>query len=174
MSQAFQRLGDTPRDAELRIREGSVEVESEVHGRIGPVFESPVMIARKDHLGHAIAIDCLRPAAVIEAEFEMKHYLLFYETADDYVARRAQFRSEHLAKAWQASQRGELLLGGALADPIDGAVLLFRCDSPSVVEKFASADPYVTGGLVKHWQVREWMTVVGDQASAPARADALT
>ena len=32
-----------------------------------------------------------------------------------------------------AQQRGELILGGALADPVDGAVLLFDCDSASVV-----------------------------------------
>ena len=101
----------------------------------------------------------------------MKHYLLFYEGADDYVARRARFRSEHLAKAWKASQRGELLLGGALADPIDGAVLLFKGESKSVVEDFARADPYVTGGAVKRWHVREWTTVVGDQAATPAQHD---
>jgi uncharacterized protein len=104
----------------------------------------------------------------------MKHYLLFYEGADDYVARRANFRSEHLARAWGASQRGELLLGGAFADPTDGAVLLFRGDSRSVAEQFARADPYVTGGAVKRWYVREWTTVVGDQASAPVRADSVS
>ena len=55
----------------------------------------------------------------------MKHFLLFYEAADDYLARRAEFRAAHLTKAWQASQRGELVLGGALAGPVDGAILLF-------------------------------------------------
>lgn len=101
----------------------------------------------------------------------MKHYLLFYEAGDDYVAQRAKFRSEHLAKAWKASQRGELLLGGALADPIDGAVLLFKGESHSVAEDFARADPYVTGGLVKRWHVREWTTVVGDEAVTPVHSD---
>lgn len=101
----------------------------------------------------------------------MKHYLLFYEVADDYVSRRAKFRAEHLAKAWAASRRGELLLGGAFADPADGAVLLFRGESRGVAEDFARADPYVTGGAVKRWHVREWSTVVGDQASAPVRPE---
>ena len=95
------------------------------------------------------------------------HYLLFYEVADDYVARRARFRDEHLAKARQASERGELILAGALANPIDGAVLLFQGDSPRAAEEFAKADPYVTNGVVTRWYVREWTTVAGVQATAP-------
>ena len=63
--------------------------------------------------------------------------------------------------------RGELLLGGALANPADGAVLLFTGDSPEVAEKFAQADPYVANGLVKRWYVREWTTVVGELSANP-------
>jgi len=95
------------------------------------------------------------------------HYLLFYEVGDDYVSRRAEFRDAHLEKAWKAYERGELLLGGALANPVDGAVLLFRGDSAEVAEKFAKADPYVTNGVVKRWHVREWTTVVGKDAVTP-------
>ena len=95
------------------------------------------------------------------------HYLLFYEVGEDYVARRAEFRDAHLKKAWEAARHGELILGGALANPVDGAVLLFKADSPEVVKKFASADPYVTSGLVKRWYVREWTTVVGKDAATP-------
>ena len=77
------------------------------------------------------------------------HYLLFYEAGEDYVKRRAAFRDEHLRNAWAASDRGELILAGAFANPIDGAVLLFQGDSPEVAEGFAQADPYVTNGVVK-------------------------
>ena len=97
------------------------------------------------------------------------HYLLFYEVVDDYVARRDQFRSAHLTKAWASSERGELVLGGAFANPIDGAVLLFKGDSPAVAENFARVDPYVTNGLVRRWHVREWNTVAGTGASTPVR-----
>lgn len=97
------------------------------------------------------------------------HYLLFYEVADDYVARRGQFRDAHLKKAWESSARGELVLGGALAKPVDGAVLLFKGDSPAVAEEFAKADPYVTSGAVKRWHVREWTTVAGADAATPIR-----
>ena len=99
------------------------------------------------------------------------HYLLFYDTASDYLERRTQFRTEHLTLAWQAHARGELVLGGALADPVDGAVLLFQGGSPDVAARFAEADPYVRNGLVTRWHVRPWSTVVGDLASSPVRVD---
>ena len=97
------------------------------------------------------------------------HYLLLYDVVPDYVERRAAFRNEHLMLAWQAHERGELVLGGALADPVDGAVLLFRGDSPAVAEAFAAADPYVRNGLVTRWRVRTWNTVVGETAATPVR-----
>jgi uncharacterized protein YciI len=100
------------------------------------------------------------------------HYLLFYEAAEDYLERRAAFREEHLALAWQACERGELILGGAFANPVDGAVLLFQGDSPAAAERFAQSDPYVANGLVKHWYVREWTTVAGEMAATPVKPPA--
>jgi uncharacterized protein YciI len=94
----------------------------------------------------------------------MMHYLLLYDVVPDYVERRTPLRAEHLALARAAHARGELVLGGALADPTDGAVLLFRGDSPAAAEAFAAADPYVRHGLVSQWRVRAWATVVGDGA----------
>ncbi len=99
----------------------------------------------------------------------MKHFLLFYTVADDYEARRPDFRGAHLEKAWASHARGELLLGGALVDPVDTAVLLFKGESRAVAEDFARADPYVVNGLVRDWNVREWVTVAGDQAVNPVR-----
>jgi hypothetical protein len=97
------------------------------------------------------------------------HYLLFYTTAPDYLQRRPAYRDEHLALAWKAHDRGELVLGGALAEPVDGAVLLFQGDSPEVAERFAATDPYVRNGLVADWKVRPWATVVGAEAAIPVR-----
>lgn len=95
------------------------------------------------------------------------HYLLFYDVVDDYIERRAPLRPAHLAHAQAFVERGDLVLGGALANPPDGAVLLFRGDSLAAVEEFARTDPYVTGGLVRSWRVREWATVVGREAEVP-------
>lgn len=97
----------------------------------------------------------------------MKHYLLFYDVVDDYLARREPLRAAHLEHAGRAQGRGELLLAGALADPVDAAVLLFAGPSEAVAESFARGDPYVLGGLVTNWRVREWTTVVGEHASVP-------
>jgi uncharacterized protein len=101
----------------------------------------------------------------------MRHFLLFYDVDEDYLTRRATFRSAHLQKAWAAHARGELLLAGALAEPVDGAVLLFAGDSAQIAEAFARQDPYVVNGLVKRWRVREWTTVAGEGASNPVRPD---
>ena len=95
------------------------------------------------------------------------HFLLIYDVFDDYVTRRAPLREAHLAHAKAAVARGELVLGGALASPPDGAVLLFSGDSPAAAEAFAAADPYVVNGLVTRWRVREWTTVVGPGAATP-------
>jgi len=97
------------------------------------------------------------------------HYLMFYEFAPDYLERRSAYRAEHLALAWTSHDRGELVLGGALAEPADQAVILFKGDSPAVAERFAAADPYVRHGLVLRWRVRAWTTVVGELAQTPVR-----
>lgn len=101
----------------------------------------------------------------------MKHFLLFYEGTADYLERRAQFRSAHLEHAWAAFERGELIVAGALADPVDGAVLMFEGPDASAAERFAESDPYVANGLVKRWHVREWTTVIGDIAATPVRPE---
>jgi uncharacterized protein YciI len=101
----------------------------------------------------------------------MKHFLLFYEGAPDYLERRPQFRGAHLKHAWAAYERGELVVAGALADPVDGAVLMFVGEDKSIAEDFACADPYVTNRLVERWHVREWTTVIGDLATTPVRPE---
>lgn len=95
------------------------------------------------------------------------HYLLIYEVVPDYMERRVPLRAAHLAHARAAVTRGELVLGGALANPPDSSVLLFRGASPAAAEAFATSDPYVLNGLVAHWRVREWTTVVGPDAEVP-------
>ena len=93
----------------------------------------------------------------------MAYYALFYQAVDDFIARRAAFRDEHLRLAREAQARDELVLAGALADPPDGALLIFQAESPASAEAFARQDPYVINGLVKNWKVRGWTVVVGNQ-----------
>jgi uncharacterized protein YciI len=97
------------------------------------------------------------------------HYILTYEFSAAYATRRGEYRQRHLDYAWAAVERGELLLGGAVGEPISQALLVFTVDSPGTVEQFAQADPYVTSGLVKDWSVKPWHTVVGAAAANPIK-----
>lgn len=91
------------------------------------------------------------------------HWLLLYDYVDDIVERRAPFREAHLALARRAHERGTLLLAGALADPVDGAVFVFTTDDRSVAEQFVRSDPYVQEGLVTAWTIRPWNVVIGGE-----------
>jgi uncharacterized protein YciI len=92
----------------------------------------------------------------------MPYFILVYDLVDDYLTRRTAYREEHLRLAREAHRRGELLLGGALTEPADRALLVFRAPDRSVAETFARSDPYVIHGLVTRWQVRSWAVVIGE------------
>jgi uncharacterized protein YciI len=92
------------------------------------------------------------------------HFILMYQVDDNYVERRAEFRELHLKHAQAAFDRGELVLAGALAEPVSGAMLVFRGPTAETAEAFAKTDPYVINGLVRQWKVRKWNTVIGDGA----------
>jgi uncharacterized protein YciI len=92
----------------------------------------------------------------------MNYYALFYHVVEDFLARRAPYRVEHLRLAREAHRRGVLLLAGALAEPADGALLVFRTAGRAEVEDFARNDPYVLNGLVTRWEIRSWAVVIGN------------
>ncbi len=91
------------------------------------------------------------------------YYILFYETVDNYVEKRIPYREEHLNLAQQAYQNGSLIMGGALDDPADSAMLVFKGDNQQVAIEFAKNDPYVKNGLIMKWQVRPWNVVIGNK-----------
>lgn len=95
------------------------------------------------------------------------HWLLLYDFAEGYMERRQQYREQHLALANDAVERGEMVMAGALVDPVDGAALVFRGPDESVAARFAEADPYVINGLVTQWRVRRWRVVVGPDPEPP-------
>jgi uncharacterized protein YciI len=97
----------------------------------------------------------------------MAHFALVYDVVDNFVERRAPFRDAHLRLVRDAHERGVLQFAGPLGDPPDGALLVFRAESPATVEAFALADPYVTEGLVTAWRVRPWTVVIGADLPSP-------
>lgn len=92
----------------------------------------------------------------------MNYYALFYQVVDDYILRRAQYREEHLILGKEANDNGNLILAGALTDPPDGALLVFKASDKSVVEDFVTNDPYVKNGLITKWEIRQWTVVIGN------------
>jgi len=101
----------------------------------------------------------------------MKHFLLIYTTAPDYLERRGQYRDAHLAHAWAAADRGEMVIGGACAPPESLGILMFQGENGNAAERFAQNDPYVQNGVVEKWRVVEWQTVIGDMAANPLRPE---
>jgi len=89
------------------------------------------------------------------------YWILSYDLVDDYLERREPLRPEHLKQAQLARNRGELLMAGALADPYDQAVFVWKVDDTEVIDRFVAHDPYVREGLVKGFRVRKWNVVVG-------------
>ncbi|SDR80078.1 YciI family protein [Christiangramia echinicola] len=73
----------------------------------------------------------------------MNYYILSYKLADNYLKDRGQYRAEHLGMAKEATERGELVLGGAMDDPADEAILIFRGDDDRTAKAFAENDPYL-------------------------------
>jgi uncharacterized protein YciI len=98
----------------------------------------------------------------------MMHAVLQYSYGDDYPESRELYRSAHLALAWAAVERGALVLGGAVGrGPYEGLIVFKGENAVELASDFASADPYVTSGLVTSWTVRPWTTVVGIDSATP-------
>lgn len=97
----------------------------------------------------------------------MPYFALTYDVVPGFADRRAPFRDAHLRLVREAHDRGALVMAGALGQPADGALLVFRGESAAAVEDFARADPYVREGLVTAWRVRPWSVVIGGDSRPP-------
>jgi len=98
----------------------------------------------------------------------MPYFTLSYDVVPNFIERRTPFREAHLQHVRAARDRGQLVMAGALGQPPDGALLVFRGESASIAEDFARADPYVREGLATSWRVRPWTVVVGGDADKKA------
>lgn len=98
------------------------------------------------------------------------HAVLEYTYEDNYLETREKYRADHLRAGWEAVERGELLLGGAVGEGPFKGLLIFTGENPlEAAEAFAAADPYVTAGVVTSWTARPWTTVLGEEAATPVR-----
>lgn len=87
--------------------------------------------------------------------------MVFYDVVDDYERRREEFRPQHFGHVHDAHDRGLLVMGGAYADPVDGAAIVFQAEDCDPIERWIEADPYVINGLVTEWRIRKWSVGVG-------------
>ncbi|MDT0677986.1 YciI-like protein [Autumnicola musiva] len=92
----------------------------------------------------------------------MNYYILRYQLQENYLEERGKYRNEHLNLAKEAAQTGTIILAGALDNPADEAVFVFRAENDEAAKTFAETDPYVKNGLVKKWSIRKWNVVIGN------------
>ncbi|HKS71225.1 MAG TPA: YciI family protein [Ktedonobacterales bacterium] len=90
----------------------------------------------------------------------MKKYVLFYESAADVRTKAPLHFAAHRARWHEFQSRGVLLLIGPFANPEEGAMGVFT--TREAAEEFARDDPFVLGGVVRSWSIREWNEAIGD------------
>ena len=54
---------------------------------------------------------------------------------------------------------GAVVAAGAVGTPPSGGLLVFADVDDAVIEEYATADPYVTAGLVTAWRIDPWTVV---------------
>ena len=80
-------------------------------------------------------------AKLAALEETVPYFVMTYHLVDDYIGRRAPLRQEHLKLAAEAHSRGELVLGGAFADPPDKALTIFLAPDRSVPRTLPATIP---------------------------------
>ena len=53
-----------------------------------------------------------------------------------------------------------MVMAGAFAEPVDGALFIFKNVSKEDVEAYVKSDEYVLNGLVTGWKIKPWTVVV--------------
>ena len=86
-------------------------------------------------------------------------YVVFYESADDVLAKAPLHFQAHRERWDTYRQNGTLLLIGPFSDPREGSMSVFS--TREAAEEFVSGDPFVLNGVVKRWYIREWNEVLG-------------
>jgi uncharacterized protein len=85
-------------------------------------------------------------------------YVLFYTSADDVLTRAPAYFPAHRARLGEFHARGVLLAVGTFGDPQEqGSMGIFT--TREAAEEFARDDPFVLGGVVSAWEVRDWNEV---------------
>jgi len=91
-------------------------------------------------------------------------YVLFYESAPDVVEKAPLYLPAH-REYWNAFRRfGTMLMLGPFSRPEDGALGIFT--TREAAETFAANDPFVLGGVISRWYIRDWHEVLVDPSTS--------
>ena len=86
-------------------------------------------------------------------------YVMFYESADNMLAKARQYFPAHQAHWAKFLSEGTLLMIGTFANPQEDCSMgIFT--TREAAEEFAKGDPFVLNGVVKRWYIREWNEVL--------------
>ena len=91
----------------------------------------------------------------------MKTFLVTTYLVENAAEKRAPWREAHLANLRRLHTAGQLVLGGALQDPMDAGVLVLRAASKDEALALLADDPYQLNGVWTKITAREWSVVVG-------------
>ena len=89
------------------------------------------------------------------------YLLLTLDYVPDILEKRDPYRADHLAGAKAQHDAGKCVIAGALQDPVDKGVFVFKDCDEAHVKAFVEADAYYKNGLVTGYTIRPWMIVVG-------------
>ena len=101
-------------------------------------------------------------AMAANADGSNAYALLTLDYVDGMLEKRAPHREAHLAGARRAHEEGKVVMAGALLDPVDQGVFVFKNCEREEIEAFVKADAYYVAGLVPRYAIRPWMVVVGN------------
>ncbi|KAL4538404.1 hypothetical protein Ndes2526B_g03292 [Nannochloris sp. 'desiccata'] len=118
-------------------------------------FRLPSVVVRAHPQGRRLAIRTMAS--------DNSYYVLKYNYVPDILQKRGPYRAAHLDGAKKMADQNKLVMAGALTDPVDGAIFIFRNLSRDDIEAFVKDDPYVQNGLVPAYEIRPYMVVAGDR-----------
>ena len=82
-------------------------------------------------------------------------FVVLYASADDVAAKAPDQFPAHKARLDEFHARGELLMVGTFGDPqAQGSMAIFATRQGA--EDFVAGDPFVLGGVVRSWEIRQW------------------
>ncbi len=91
------------------------------------------------------------------------YFILTYQTVNRFNDRKRRYRAEHLTLVKSYHAEGKLIMAGALLEPNDAALFIFRCESAEEVEVFVQLDSYVQKNLVMSYDIRPWSVAIGGE-----------